>query len=43
LEQGEEEKARCVVGRDYRAPIVDRAAACEQTLTRYAEVKKSPV
>ncbi|MDX2218967.1 MAG: deoxyribodipyrimidine photo-lyase [Burkholderiales bacterium] len=37
----EQQAAGCVVGRDYPAPVVDHAAAREQTLALYAVVKRS--
>lgn len=37
----EQEALGVVIGRDYPAPIVDHAAAREQTLARYAVVKKA--
>ena len=36
----EQEALGMVIGRDYPAPIVDHAQAREETLARYAEVKK---
>jgi deoxyribodipyrimidine photo-lyase len=39
---GEEQVARCVIGRDYPAPIVDHAVARVKTLERYAKAGKSP-
>jgi deoxyribodipyrimidine photo-lyase len=32
--------ARCVVGRDYPAPLVDHAQARQRTLLRYAAAKQ---
>lgn len=37
----EQEALGVVIGRDYPAPIIDHAAAREQTLARYAVVKKA--
>ena len=37
----EQEALGIVIGRDYPGPIVDHAAAREQTLARYAVVKKA--
>jgi deoxyribodipyrimidine photo-lyase len=35
----EQQAARCVLGRDYPAPIVDHDAARKRTLARYAVVR----
>jgi deoxyribodipyrimidine photo-lyase len=35
-----QQKAGCVVGQDYPAPIVDHAWARERTLTAYAQARK---
>ena len=37
----EQQRAGCVIGRDYPAPIVDHAQARERTLARYAVVKST--
>ena len=39
---GEQREARCVIGRDYPAPIVDHAVARAKTLERYAKARKRP-
>jgi deoxyribodipyrimidine photo-lyase len=38
----EEQKAGCVVGRDYPSPIVDHAVARAKTLQRYAKARNIP-
>jgi deoxyribodipyrimidine photo-lyase len=35
-----QQKAGCVVGQDYPAPIVDHAWARERTLAAYAQARK---
>ena len=40
MERSEQEAIGVVIGRDYPAPIVDHAQAREETLARYAVVKK---
>ena len=37
----EQREARCVIGRDYAAPIVDHAVARSKTLERYAKARKA--
>ena len=40
MSQDEQEALGVIIGRDYPAPIVDHARAREETLARYAVVRK---
>ena len=40
MDAGEQERAGCVIGRDYPAPVVDHAAARKKTLERYAAARR---
>ena len=40
MSAAEQQAARCVIGRDYPAPVVDHAVARERTLARYEAVRR---